>query len=331
MSFALPSLAELESAAALIRQHMPPTPQYTWPLLNARAEAEVWVKHENQTPVGAFKMRGGLVYMDDLMRRHPETRGVVSATRGNHGQSVGFAARHFGVAATIVVPQGNSQGKNRAMRAFGIELVEHGHDFQAASEHADDLAASTGLHRMPSFHSLLVRGVGTYALEFLRAAPPLDTVYVPIGMGSGICGMLAARQALGLPTRIVGVVSAEAPAYALSFAQRKAVSHAATTILADGLACRTPDQDALEHILVGVDRIVSVTEEEVASAMAAFYSDTHNVAEGAAAASLAAAMKERDRIRGKRIGIILSGANVDADVFAGVLGRESRLTAETYS
>ena len=319
MPFDLPSLAELESAAALVHKHMPPTPQYTWPLLNARMGAEVWVKHENHTPVGAFKIRGGLVYMDDLMRRHPETRGVVSATRGNHGQSVGYAAKHYGVAATVVVPLGNSDEKNSAMRAFGVELVEYGHDFQAACEHADALAESMGLHRMPSFHPLLVRGVGTYAIEFLRLAPEMDTVYVPVGMGSGICGMLAARQALGLKTRVVGVVSADAPAYALSFAKGEPVSHAATTILADGLACRTPNNDALSHILKGVDRIVRVTEDEVAGAMAALYYDTHNVAEGAAAASLAGALQEKERMRGRRIGVILSGANVDSTVFSTVI------------
>ncbi len=319
MSFPLPTLDELESAAQLIYQHMPPTPQYTWPLLNTRAGTEVWVKHENYTPVGAFKIRGGLVYMDHLRREHPGVAGVVTATRGNHGQSVGYAAQKAGVAATVVVPLGNSLEKNAAMRAFGVDLIEHGHDFQDASEHADRLAAERSLHRLPSFHPLLVRGVGTYSLEFLRAAPHLDTVYVSVGMGSGICGMLAARHALGLATKVVGVVSEGAPAQALSFAQKKVVSHAVTTVLADGLACRTPNTDALDHMLGGADHIVSVSEAEVSAAMAALFQDTHTVAEGAAAANLAALLQERDQMAGKRVGIVLSGANVDADVFRRVL------------
>src|SRR5262245_8984660 len=236
----LPTLAELEAAAALIRQHVPPTPQYVWPLLCERAGCTVWVKHENHTPIGAFKVRGGLVYLADLKKREPGCRGVIAATRGNHGQSVAFAARRCGLRAVIVVPHGNSVEKNAAMRALGAELIEHGHDFQASLEYAQQRAQANGLHMLPSFHRLLVQGVGTYGLELLRAAPELDTVYVPIGLGSGICGMIAARQALGLRTKIVGVVAEQAPCYALSFAAGRPVSTDAANTMADGMACRVP-------------------------------------------------------------------------------------------
>jgi threonine dehydratase len=309
----------MESAAALVYQTMPPTPQISWPLLNARVGLEVWVKHENHTPLGAFKVRGGLVFFDRLKRAQPGLRGVIAATRGNHGQSVAFAAQRHGLRTVIVVPRGNSPEKNASMRALGAELVEHGEDFQSAFEHAGRLAAEQGLFPMPSFDRELVAGVATYALEFFRHAPPLDTVFVPVGMGSGICGVMAARDALGLRTKVVGVVSAHAPMYALSFAARKAVSHAANPRLADGLACRTPDAEALEFILHGVDRVVQVTDDEVGAAMRALFSDTHNVAEGAGAAALAALLQQREALRGRRVGIILSGCNVDRAMFAEVL------------
>ena len=315
----LPSLAAIESAAALVYQTMPPTPQFSWPLLNARAGLEVWVKHENHTPLGAFKVRGGLVFFDRLKRAQPGLRGVIAATRGNHGQSVAFAAQRHGLRAVIVVPRGNSPGKNAAMRALGAELVEHGEDFQAAFEHAGRLAAAQGLFPMPSFDAGLVPGVATYALEFFRHAPPLDTVFVPVGLGSGICGVMAARDALGLRTRVVGVVSAHAPMYALSFAARQAVSHPANPRLADGLACRTPHPEALESILRGADEILQVTDDAVGAAMRALFADTHNVAEGAGAAALAALLQRRAALAGQRAGIILSGGNVDPDLFAEVL------------
>lgn len=299
---------------------MPPTPQYTWPLLNARAGAEIWVKHENHSPVGAFKLRGALVYMDWLARAHPEVTTVIAATRGNHGQAVAFAAARRGLNTIIVVPFGNSREKNRAMRALGAELMEHGNDFQAAFEFAEGLAAERGYHRVPSFHELLVHGTGTYALEFLRAAPALESVYVPIGLGSSICGMLAARAALGLNTRVIGVVAEKSPSYALSFEVKTPVRHPAETLLGDGLACAVPDPGALAWILEGVDRVVQVSEEEIAAAMAVFFRDTHNVAEGAGAAALAGALKERSLIAGNRIGVVLTGGNVDSDVFARVLG-----------
>ncbi len=313
----LPTLSQLEAAARTVHAVVPPTPQYAWPLLAERLGAEVWVKHENHTPVGAFKIRGGLVYFDDFDAARAS--GVIAATRGNHGQSVGFGARRSGVPAVIVAPHGNSREKNAAMRALGVELIEHGDDFQASVEYARELAAERRLEMVPSFHPLLVRGVGTYALELLRAAPELDVVYVPIGLGSGICGVLAAREALGSRAEVVGVVSAHAPAYAESFRRRQAVERPALTRLADGMACRTPDPEALELIWRSVDRIVEVTDDEVAEAMRLFYECTHNVAEGAGAAPLAAALQERDRIAGRRVAVVLTGGNVDRELFAEVL------------
>lgn len=315
----LPSLPEIESAASLLYQVMPPTPQISWPLLNARTGLEVWVKHENHTPLGAFKVRGGIVFFDRLIREQPGLRGVVAATRGNHGQSVTFAARRHGLRVVIVVPRGNDPEKNASMRALGAELVEHGDDFQAALEHSQQLAATEGLFAMPSMDRGLIPGVATYALEFFRGAPPLDTVYVPVGMGSGICGVMAARDALGLRTKIVGVVSAHAPMYALSFAAGRAVSHAANPRLADCLACRTPHEEALQAMLRGVDHLVQVTDPEVGAAMRALFSDTHNVAEGAGAAALAALLQERGSLDGQRAGLILSGSNVARAMFAEVL------------
>ena len=276
-------LSELEAAAALVHAAIPPTPQICWPLLSARAGTEVWVKHENHTPIGAFKLRGGLVYMAALKRREPGLAGVVTATRGNHGQSVGFAARSVGIAAVVVVPHGNSVEKNRAMRALGVELIEHGHDFQAAYEHAVELAAARGLHLLRSYHPDLVRGVASYSLEFLRAVDGLDTVYVPIGLGSGASGMIAARDALGLRTKVVGVVAEAAPAYALSFAAGKPVSTNSADTIADGVAVRVPDPAAVAFINRGAERIVAVSEVEIAAAMRHYFTDTHNLAEGAGA------------------------------------------------
>ena len=309
------SLQDVEDAAAIVHAAMPATPQYAWPLLARRTGAEVWVKHENHTPTGAFKVRGGLVYMDRLKREQPGIAGVVSATRGNHGQSIALAAGRVGIAATIVVPLGNSVEKNAAMRAFGAELVEEGHDFDAARVTAMRLAGERGLSMVPSFHRDLVRGVATYALEFFRATPALDTVYVPIGLGSGICGVIAVRDILGLSTKVVGVVSTEAPAYALSFAAGKVVATNSADTMADGMAVRGPDAEALAMICTGAERIVQVNDAEIATAMRAYYEDTHQLTEGAGAASLAALMQERDRQAGKRIGLILSGGNIDRPLY----------------
>ena len=314
-----PSLDALEAAAALIYQSMPPTPQYRWPLLEARVGTTVWVKHENHTPTGAFKVRGGLVYLDELCRTGAKPDGVISATRGNHGQSVGFAARKYGISAAVVVPFGNSVEKNAAMRSLGVEVIEQGHDFQAAAEVADRIAIDRGWHRFPSFHPLLVRGVGTYAVELFRAVPELDTVYVPVGLGSGICGVIAARDALGLGTRVVAVVSERAPAFALSYEQGRIVSHDVTTRVADGMACRTPVEAVLAVARRGAERVLRVSDDEVEAAMRALFADTHNTAEGGGAAALAALLQETERMRGCKVAVVLSGGNVDSSLFAAVL------------
>jgi threonine dehydratase len=315
----MPSLTELEAAAATVHAVLPPTPQISWPLLSQRTGCEVRVKHENHTPIGAFKVRGGLVYLSELKRAEPAVTGVISATRGNHGQSLAFAASRLGLRATLVVPRGNSVEKNAAMRALGGELIENGKDFDEAYAHARQLAAERKLHMVLAFHPWLVLGVASYALELFRAVPDLDTVYLPIGQGSGICGTMAARDALNLRTRLVGVVAENAPAYALSFAQGTPVATDSATTIADGVACRIPDPQALELIRKGVDRVVTVSEAEIRAAMVHYFTDTHNVAEGAGAAPLAALLRERDRMRGKKVGLILSGGNVDREIFASVL------------
>ncbi|QWG17349.1 threonine dehydratase [Bradyrhizobium sediminis] len=308
-------LGQLERAQDVVGAAMPPTPAYAWPLLSERLGADVIVKHENHTPIGAFKVRGGLVYLDRLKRERPDAVGVISATRGNHGQSLAYAASRYRMKAMIYVPSGNSVEKNRAMRAFGAELVEYGEDFQAAREEAYRRAEATGLHIVPAFHPNLVLGVATYALELLRKAPDLDVLYVPIGQGSGICGCIMARDLLGLTTEIVGVQSTEAPSYALSFAAGTVVTTETSNTLADGMATRVPDPDALAIIRKGASRIVQVSDDEVAAAIRAYWTDTHNLAEGAGAAALAAALQEKPKIRGKRVGLILSGGNIDFELF----------------
>ena len=313
------SLAELEAAADLVHAHFPPTPQYAWPLLAQRTGADVWVKHENHTPIGAFKVRGGLVYMDHLKRSGADVAGVITATRGNHGQSIARAAAAVGLPSTILVPHGNSTEKNAAMRAFGAELIEFGRDFDEAKDEAHRLASVRNLHFVPSFDPLLVRGVATYALEFFRAVPDLDAVYVPIGMGSGICGLITARDLLGLKTEIIGVVAQNAPCIALSFEAGRPVPTNSAQTFADGMACRVPNPDALDIMMRGAARIVAVSEDEIAEAIRFYYEDTHNLAEGAGAASLAALIQESSRQRGRRIGLILSGGNIDRSACAQVL------------
>jgi threonine dehydratase len=315
----MPTLSELEAAARTVHTVVAPTPAIHWPLLSRRAGCQVWVKHENHTPLGAFKLRGGLVYLEHLQRAEPATPGVVSATRGNHGQSLAFAARRAGLAAVIVVPHGNSREKNAAMRALGAELIEHGADFDAALGHARSLAAERGLHMVRAFHPWLVLGVASYALEFLRAVADLDTIYAPIGQGSGICGIIAARDALGVKTAVVGVVAANAPTYALSLERGQPVPTDSANTIADGVAVRNPDPDALAIIGRGAERVVRVSEEEIRAAMRHYFTDTHNVAEGAGALGLAALLQERERAQGKEVGLILSGGNVDRDVYARVL------------
>ena len=302
------TLAELEAVLPVVRAAVPPTPQFAWPLLEARLGAQVVVKHENHTPVGAFKVRGGLVYFDRLKRARPDVKGVVSATRGNHGQSIAFAGARAGVAVTIVVPRGNSAEKNAAMRAFGAELVEHGRDFDEAKERAEALARERGLEFAPSFSKDLVLGVATYAYELFSAERELDAVYVPIGLGSGICGVIGARDAMGLKTKVVGVVSDQAACYSLSLKKNTLVSTESSHTFADGMAVRVPDAGAFDIIRRGAERVVEVSDDEVAEAIRVLFTDTHTTAEGAGAAPLAALMKER---RKGRIGIIVSGQNID--------------------
>jgi threonine dehydratase len=318
MNDKLPGLEEIREAQQLVCRTMPPTPQYRWPLLSRRAGADIWIKHENHTPVGAFKIRGGLVYMDWLRRQHPEVTTIVTATRGNHGQSIAFAAAASGIRAVIVVPRGNSVEKNCAMQAFGAELIEEGDDFQAALEHATALERQNGWHWVPSYHPLLVTGVATAALEFLSAIPDLDTVYVPIGMGSGISAMIAVRDALGLRTRVVGVVSAHAPAFARSVAAGCVIEQPAATRIADGVACRRPTPGAVEIVRNGADRILQVTDDAVEEAMRIYFADTHNAAEGAGAVGLAGLLQDRPS-GGVRVGTVLTGGNIDTELFAKVL------------
>ena len=313
------TLAELEAAAALVHAHMPPTPAHRWPILGERAGAEVWVKHENHTPTGAFKVRGGIVYMEALKRRLPDVAGVITATRGNHGQSIARAASMAGVRSVIVVPHGNSVEKNAAMRAFGAELVEHGRDFDEAKDEAQRLADAQGLFMVPSFDPGLVKGVSTYALELFRAVGGLDAVIVPIGMGSGICGLIMARDLLGLGTEIIGVVAENAPAYALSFEASKPVATNSARTFADGMAVRGPHPHAVEMISKGAAGVVRVSEAAIAGAVRLYYEATHNLAEGAGAAPLAALLENRTRFAGRRIGLVLSGGNIDRPAYAQIL------------
>ena len=313
------TLQDIEAAACVVYQQFQATPQYRWALSSKRLGTDCWMKHENHTPVGAFKIRGGLTYFDALKSRGELPKEVISATRGNHGQSVGWAARAHGVACTIVVPLGNSVEKNAAMRALGLSLIEHGDDFQAAREFAINLAKQRDAHMVPSFHPDLIRGVATYWWEFFKAVPHMDVAYVPLGMGSGAASAIAAKLALGHKVKIVGVVSSHATAYADSIAAGRVIEAPVTTVLADGMACRIPDQAALDVLIPHIDHIVKVTDDEVAQAMRDIYADTHNVAEGAGAASFAAAMQERATLKGKVVGTTLCGGNVDASVFARVL------------
>ncbi len=313
------TLDELAAATTIVRSFVPPTPAYAWPLLAKTAGAEVIVKHENHTPTGSFKARGGLVYVDALLRAGPRPEGLVTATRGNHGQSVAVAAARNGIAAAIVVPEGNSSEKNAAMAAFGGELVTGGKDFDESRGVAAEIQRQRGYHFVPSFHRELVKGVATYAHELFESHDDLDVVYVPIGMGSGICGLITVRDLLGLKTEIVGVVAENAPAFALSFGAGHPVQTNSAQTFADGVACRDPPAEALKIVMTGASRVVRVSEDEIAEAIRIYYTTTHNLAEGAGAAPLAALMKEKARYAGKRVGLILSGGNIDLPALAQIL------------
>ncbi|MEI8145737.1 MAG: threonine dehydratase [Alphaproteobacteria bacterium] len=321
------SRADLDHAAALVHSAMKPTPAYAWPLLKARTGVDVVVKHENHTPAGAFKVRGGVVYMDALKRERPDVKGIVSATRGNHGQSLAFAGTRVGLPVVIVVPFGNAAEKNAAMRAFGAELIEAGRDFDEAREVAASIARERGYEFVPSFHRDLVMGVATYALELFTDHPDLDVVYVPIGLGSGICGVMAVRDLLGLSTRVVGVVSELAPAYALSLEAGRVVASNSANTFADGMAVRIPSPEAFALIQAGVDHIVRVSDDEVAEAIRVYWTDTHNAAEGAGAAPLAALMKEAANLQGQKAGVILCGQNIDRAVMTEVLSGRTPVVA----
>ena len=310
-----PTLNSLDQAAQIVYKHMLPSPQLQWPLLSQHCGCEVWVKHENHNPTGSFKVRGGLVYLKNLANREPEVTGVVTATRGNHGQSIAFASARHGIKNVIVVPEGNNPEKNFAMQALGAELIVHGKDFDEAVPYTEVLASERQLHRMPSFHTDLVSGVASYALEFFRAQPDLDRVYVPIGLGSGICGMICARNALKLDTEIIGVVSTNADCYSQSLASGHCVETKTANTLADGMAVRVPNAEALEIIKSNVNRIVTVDDEQVLAAIRMYFSDTHNIAEGAGAAPLAALLKEKELNRGDKLGLVLSGGNIDRELY----------------
>src|SRR5215471_2242586 len=315
----LPQLDEIREAQRLIYSVLQPTAQISWPLLNQRLRANVWVKHENHTPIGAFKARTAVVYAAELFRKSNSIKGLITATRGNHGQSVALAGQRFHVAVTIVVPVGNSAEKNAVMRAQGANLIEFGKDYQEAREHAAKLAVEQGLHVVPIYHRDFVKGIASYWIELFSTVPALDIVYVPIGMGSGICAGSAVRNGMGLKTKIVGVVAEGAPAYALSFEAGRKIEAPVTTLLADGMACRVPDDASLAIVLENVERVIQVSEENIRQAMRTIFTDTHNVAEGAGAAGFAAALKEKSALNGKRVGIVLTGGNVDRDIFARVL------------
>ena len=325
----LPDLTAIESAKALIRPHIRETPTYRWPLLEAGLGLELWVKHENHTPVGAFKIRGGLVYLDELLRINPQVPGIIAATTCNHGQSIAYAARESGLRAVIVVPHGNNPEKNAAMRALGAELVEHGREFQEALEFSRELAAKEGLHPVPSFHPWLVRGVATYGLELFRSVPDLDAVFVPIGLGSGFCGLAAAREALGLKTRLIGVVSEHAPAYALSFRQGEFIEQSSTTRVAEGVACKTPNRDALDYIRHYAHDIVTVNDDEALAGMGDLIRHTHNLAEGSGALAWAALKKHHRDWQGQRVAVILSGGNASTALMREVMVTHSPPTGLT--
>ena len=312
-------LTALRLAAKTVHATLAPTPQLAWPLLAERVGCRVWVKHENHTPTGAFKVRGGLIYVQGLLAREPQTKGLITATRGNHGQSLALAAQRMGLAVSIVVPEGNSREKNAAMRALGATVIECGKDFDEARATAATLAQENQLHLVPAFHHDLIRGVATYALELLEAVSDLDTVYVPIGMGSGICGLIQTRDLLGLKTEIVGVVSSHADAFAQSVEQGRVVCTQSANTFADGLACRQPLPEALAIIAQGAARVIRVSDRQIAQAIGIYHETTHNTAEGAGAAALAGLIKEQTEQQGQRVAVILSGANIDRQLYAAIL------------
>lgn len=317
------TLTDIKTAQDIVYSAMVPTAQYAWPLIGEEIGTEVWVKHENHTPTGAFKVRGGLTFMAWLAEHHPTVKGIITATRGNHGQSQAFAAGRHGIEATIIVPEGNSLEKNAAMRAFGAKVIIHGADYDQARLEAERLSEEQGLFLVPSFHPALLRGVATYGYELFTAVPDLDVVFVPIGAGSGICATIMARDALGLNTKIIGVVSEHAQTAKLSAEAGRVIETDSARTFADGIAVRVPVPSALDIYAAGTEKIVTVTEDDVAKAIRLYYTATHNIAEGAGAAPLAAAMRYRDSLKGQKVGVILCGGNIDTNWFLDVLNGQT--------
>ena len=312
----------LDAAVALVGQVVPPTPQYRWPRLCEALGTEMWLKHEDQTPTGAFKVRGGVVYVDDVRRRREAgeaVAGIASATRGNHGQSLALSGTRLGVPVLVGVPECNSADQNRAIEAHGAELLVAGADFEETRAQVAREAERRGYELVPAFHPLLVAGVATYWLEFFTVRPDLDVVYVAIGMGSGICAAIGVRDLLGLDTEVVGVVTEGAPTWALSLEAGEVVPTDAARTWCDGVATRNPPPEAFDVVRRGAARVLRVSDEQAADACRLLFDTTHHVAEGAAGVVLAGAWQERDRLRGREVGAVLCGANVDRDVFREVL------------
>jgi len=309
------NLMELEQAATDIYQVTPATPQYNWPLLAKTTGCDVWVKHENHTPTAAFKVRGGIHLLNQLMKANNKPKGIISATRGNNGQSLSYASKRAGLPLTIVVPECNNIDQNNAIQGFGADLVVHGKDFEAARKHSLILQQELGYQAIAPFEKSLIVGVASYAIELFSAIKDLDTVYVPIGMGSGICGLIKTRDLLNLKTKIVGVVAEGAPTFALSFAAGKVVNTDYANTIADGVATSAPIEEAFEIIKKGASRVITVNDLEIAKAMYQYYQTTHNLSEGAGAVPLAGLMKEKQQMKGKKVGLILSGGNIDFESF----------------
>jgi len=305
------NLDELHQAKELIHTVMPATPAYNWPQINSNTGCNVWVKHENHTPTTAFKVRGGIYLLDKLSRSKNKPPGIISATRGNHGQSLSFSGASKGIPVVIVAPECNSADQNRAIKSFGAKLILHGVDFEASRQYSHKLQEENGYFHVPPFCRDLVIGVATYALEFMSAVKDLDTIYVPVGMGSGICGLIKTRDLLGLKTKIVGVVAEGAPTFYQSFQAGHIIPTSEANTIADGVATSSPMEEGFEIIKHGAERIVKVSDQQIAEAMYQYYKFTHNLAEGAGATALAALNKEKQLMAGKKVGVILTGGNID--------------------
>ena len=306
--------ADLDEATRIVREHVPVTPAYRWPLLEELTGTPTWVKHENATPTGAFKVRGGLVFVDRLHRSGRTVPGLIAATRGNHGQSVAYAGRAHDLPVTIVVPEGNSPDKNASMVGFGAELVVRGRDFQEAFEHAMALADSRGLVPVPAFHRDLVAGVATGALELQTQAGHLDSVYLPVGQGSGICAHMAVRDLLGVDTEVVGVVADRAPAHALSFASGRPVTTQHADTFVDGVATRTPVPEAVAAMVAGAARFIRVSEEQAEQAMRLLWRTTHQMPEPSGALALAGLLADPARAAGATAAVVMTGGNCDTEL-----------------